>query len=83
MEGEFISLLTTFSRYYDDRNFCAYVFHVSAKLLTSLRVFLCIIIQGMGPRVLWIGIGGSIFFGVLEKTKQILSDQSSQEIHKA
>ncbi|KAF8105339.1 hypothetical protein N665_0158s0023 [Sinapis alba] len=39
--------------------------------------------KGMGPRVLWIGIGGSIFFGVLEKTKQILSDQSSQKIHKA
>lgn len=39
--------------------------------------------KGMGPRVLWIGIGGSIFFGVLEKTKQILSEQSSQKIHKA
>lgn len=39
-------------------------------------------IQGMGPRVLWIGIGGSIFFGVLEKTKQILSE-NSQKSHKA
>ncbi|KAK4381382.1 S-adenosylmethionine carrier 1, chloroplastic/mitochondrial [Sesamum angolense] len=29
--------------------------------------------RGMGPRVLWIGIGGSIFFGVLEKTKQLLA----------
>ncbi|KAI4352769.1 hypothetical protein L6164_006990 [Bauhinia variegata] len=29
--------------------------------------------KGIGPRVLWIGIGGSIFFGVLEKTKQILA----------
>eukprot|EP01018_Ginkgo_biloba_P024292 Gb_24637 [translate_table: standard] len=31
--------------------------------------------KGIGPRVLWIGIGGSIFFGVLEKTKKILSDR--------
>ncbi|XLU72552.1 hypothetical protein S245_031605 [Arachis hypogaea] len=31
--------------------------------------------KGMGPRVLWIGIGGSIFFGVLEKTKQILAQR--------
>lgn len=30
-------------------------------------------LKGMGPRVLWIGIGGSIFFGVLEKTKVVLS----------
>ncbi|XP_061345174.1 S-adenosylmethionine carrier 1, chloroplastic/mitochondrial-like [Gastrolobium bilobum] len=29
--------------------------------------------KGIGPRVLWIGLGGSIFFGVLEKTKQILA----------
>ncbi|KAG8377483.1 hypothetical protein BUALT_Bualt08G0037600 [Buddleja alternifolia] len=29
--------------------------------------------RGMGPRVLWIGIGGSIFFGVLEKSKQLLA----------
>jgi len=36
----------------------------------------------MGPRVLWIGIGGSIFFGVLEKTKQILSERS-QKSHNA
>ncbi|GBG74675.1 hypothetical protein CBR_g19083 [Chara braunii] len=28
--------------------------------------------KGIGPRVLWIGIGGSIFFGVLEKTKAAL-----------
>jgi solute carrier family 25 S-adenosylmethionine transporter 26 len=38
--------------------------------------------KGMGPRVLWIGIGGSIFFGVLEKTKQILSERS-QKSHNA
>jgi len=35
------------------------------------------VLQGIGPRVLWIGIGGSIFFGVLEKTKQVLSQQHS------
>ncbi|KAK3043932.1 hypothetical protein RJ639_000631 [Escallonia herrerae] len=29
--------------------------------------------KGIGPRVVWIGIGGSIFFGVLERTKQILA----------
>lgn len=33
----------------------------------------------MGPRVLWIGIGGSIFFGVLEKTKQILAHRRQQK----
>ncbi|XP_034226624.1 probable S-adenosylmethionine carrier 2, chloroplastic isoform X2 [Prunus dulcis] len=31
--------------------------------------------KGIGPRVLWIGIGGSIFFGVLERTKQILEER--------
>ncbi|KAH9691946.1 S-adenosylmethionine carrier 1 [Citrus sinensis] len=31
--------------------------------------------KGMGPRVLWIGIGGSIFFGVLEKTKEVLAQR--------
>lgn len=34
--------------------------------------------NGIGPRVMWIGIGGSIFFGVLEKTKQLL-DRRHQE----
>ncbi|MCI07563.1 S-adenosylmethionine mitochondrial carrier protein-like, partial [Trifolium medium] len=34
--------------------------------------------KGIGPRVLWIGIGGSIFFGVLEKTKKILAQKHSQ-----
>ncbi|KAJ8561436.1 hypothetical protein K7X08_027626 [Anisodus acutangulus] len=29
--------------------------------------------KGMGPRVLWIGIGGSIFFGVLERTKKLVA----------
>ncbi|KVH99573.1 S-adenosylmethionine carrier 1, chloroplastic/mitochondrial-like [Cynara cardunculus var. scolymus] len=37
-------------------------------------------LKGMGPRVLWIGIGGSIFFGVLEKTKQLLA--AEREDHK-
>ncbi|XP_030544152.1 S-adenosylmethionine carrier 1, chloroplastic/mitochondrial-like [Rhodamnia argentea] len=35
------------------------------------------LMKGMGPRVLWIGIGGSIFFGILERTKQILADRHS------
>nr|XP_009595342.1 S-adenosylmethionine carrier 1, chloroplastic/mitochondrial isoform X1 [Nicotiana tomentosiformis] len=30
------------------------------------------LLKGIGPRVLWIGIGGSIFFGVLERTKRYL-----------
>lgn len=30
--------------------------------------------QGIGPRVMWIGIGGSIFFGVLESTKRLLGE---------
>ncbi|XP_027366561.1 S-adenosylmethionine carrier 1, chloroplastic/mitochondrial-like [Abrus precatorius] len=34
--------------------------------------------KGIGPRVLWIGVGGSIFFGVLEKTKQILAQRHPQ-----
>lgn len=32
-------------------------------------------LKGIGPRVLWIGIGGSIFFGVLERTKLLLSER--------
>ncbi|XP_042454375.1 S-adenosylmethionine carrier 1, chloroplastic/mitochondrial-like isoform X3 [Zingiber officinale] len=32
-------------------------------------------LKGIGPRVLWIGIGGSIFFGVLERTKLLLSQK--------
>ncbi|XP_028555953.1 S-adenosylmethionine carrier 1, chloroplastic/mitochondrial isoform X3 [Dendrobium catenatum] len=38
---------------------------------------LAALFQGIGPRVLWIGIGGSIFFGVLEKTKALLAHQNS------
>ncbi|XP_030461522.1 S-adenosylmethionine carrier 1, chloroplastic/mitochondrial-like isoform X1 [Syzygium oleosum] len=36
------------------------------------------LMKGMGPRVLWIGIGGSIFFGILERTKKILADRHSE-----
>lgn len=31
------------------------------------------LLKGIGPRVMWIGIGGSIFFAVLERTKQLLA----------
>ncbi|KAL5779031.1 hypothetical protein ACOSQ2_009768 [Xanthoceras sorbifolium] len=34
--------------------------------------------KGMGPRVLWIGIGGSIFFGVLESTKEVLAQRHTK-----
>ncbi|CAO2826363.1 unnamed protein product [Amaranthus hypochondriacus] len=34
-----------------------------------------VFLKGTGARVLWIGIGGAIFFGVLEKTKQVLSQE--------
>lgn len=33
------------------------------------------LLKGIGPRVMWIGIGGSIFFGVLESTKRILAER--------
>ncbi|KAK9271683.1 hypothetical protein L1049_002046 [Liquidambar formosana] len=33
------------------------------------------LLKGIGPRVLWIGIGGSIFFGVLESTKRVLAQR--------
>ncbi|KAF5745186.1 S-adenosylmethionine carrier 1 chloroplastic/mitochondrial [Tripterygium wilfordii] len=35
------------------------------------------LLKGIGPRVLWIGIGGSIFFGVLERTKRLLEQRRS------
>uniref|UniRef100_A0A0E0L1J5 Mitochondrial carrier protein n=1 Tax=Oryza punctata TaxID=4537 RepID=A0A0E0L1J5_ORYPU len=37
-------------------------------------------LKGIEPRVLWIGIGGSIFFGVLEKTKSVLAERRSREL---
>ncbi|GLT44074.1 hypothetical protein SLA2020_179910 [Shorea laevis] len=33
------------------------------------------LLKGIGPRVMWIGIGGSIFFGVLESTKRLLAER--------
>ncbi|CAN1842436.1 S-adenosylmethionine carrier 1, chloroplastic/mitochondrial [Linum perenne] len=33
------------------------------------------LLKGLGPRVLWIGIGGSIFFGVLESSKRMLAER--------
>lgn len=35
------------------------------------------LLKGIEPRVLWIGIGGSIFFGVLESTKRFLAERHS------
>ncbi|XP_058186032.1 S-adenosylmethionine carrier 1, chloroplastic/mitochondrial [Rhododendron vialii] len=37
------------------------------------------LLKGIGPRVLWIGIGGSIFFGVLESTKRYLSKRRPEQ----
>ncbi|XP_057529167.1 S-adenosylmethionine carrier 1, chloroplastic/mitochondrial [Amaranthus tricolor] len=39
------------------------------------------LLKGIGPRVLWIGIGGSIFFGVLESTKRFLSESRLKPSH--
>lgn len=36
-------------------------------------------LKGIEPRVLWIGIGGSIFFVVLEKTKLILAEKNNHK----
>ncbi|KAB1998628.1 hypothetical protein ERO13_D12G093000v2 [Gossypium hirsutum] len=36
------------------------------------------LLKGIQPRVLWIGIGGSIFFGVLESTKRLLAERRSK-----
>ncbi|XP_024397817.1 S-adenosylmethionine carrier 1, chloroplastic/mitochondrial isoform X1 [Physcomitrium patens] len=36
--------------------------------------------QGLGPRILWIGVGGSIFFGALEKTKESMEERSLSKI---
>uniref|UniRef100_A0A803KW82 Uncharacterized protein n=1 Tax=Chenopodium quinoa TaxID=63459 RepID=A0A803KW82_CHEQI len=38
------------------------------------------LLKGVGPRVLWIGIGGSIFFGVLESTKRFLAESRTKRI---
>lgn len=39
------------------------------------------LLKGIGPRVLWIGIGGSIFFGVLESTKRMLAQRRPPVVH--
>eukprot|EP00898_Chlorokybus_atmophyticus_P007015 jgi/Chlat1/7314/Chrsp58S06946 len=36
--------------------------------------------SGVGARVMWIGIGGSIFFSVLEKAKTILAEQEAKKL---
>ncbi|KAM7273084.1 hypothetical protein ACFE04_027748 [Oxalis oulophora] len=36
---------------------------------------LAALLKGIQPRVLWIGIDGSIFFGVLERTKRVLAQK--------
>ncbi|KAG6543700.1 hypothetical protein Mapa_014884 [Marchantia paleacea] len=38
------------------------------------------LLKGIGPRVMWIGIGGSIFFTALERTKQLLSQASQPKV---
>ncbi|KAJ7969767.1 S-adenosylmethionine carrier 1, chloroplastic/mitochondrial [Quillaja saponaria] len=38
------------------------------------------LLKGIGPRVLSIGIGGAIFFGVLERTKLILAQSHPQAL---
>uniref|UniRef100_A0A803QU40 S-adenosylmethionine transporter n=1 Tax=Cannabis sativa TaxID=3483 RepID=A0A803QU40_CANSA len=42
-----------------------------------------IFFKGTAPRVLWIGIGGSIFFGVLERTKQLLAKRRPIDMEKS
>lgn len=49
---------------------------IDCILKTSAEEGASALFKGVGPRVLWIGIGGSIFFGVLEKTKQLLAANS-------
>lgn len=39
------------------------------------------LLKGIQPRVLWIGIGGSIFFGVLERTKRYLAQRDQGNEH--
>ncbi|KAF3440483.1 hypothetical protein FNV43_RR18767 [Rhamnella rubrinervis] len=38
------------------------------------------LLKGIGPRVLWLGVGGTIFFGVLESTKRML-EQRRPKLH--
>jgi MFS superfamily sulfate permease-like transporter len=46
--------------------------YISEHIIEIISLHL---LQGIGPRVLWIGIGGSIFFGVLESTKRVLAER--------
>ncbi|GLU13220.1 hypothetical protein SLE2022_298650 [Rubroshorea leprosula] len=39
------------------------------------------LLKGIGPRVMWIGIGGSIFFGVLESTKRLLAERRPKPLN--
>lgn len=55
---------------YDENNFAV----DSHWREQNMFIVFCHTLQGLGPRVLWIGIGGSIFFGVLERTKQFLAE---------
>ncbi|EXC35977.1 S-adenosylmethionine mitochondrial carrier protein [Morus notabilis] len=49
---------------------------ITGAITTPLDVIKTrLMVQGTAPRVLWIGIGGSIFFGVLERTKQMLAQR--------
>lgn len=60
----------------------SYEKHVTALSTTyatskrrNLLLITIYVLQGIGPRVLWIGIGGSIFFSVLESTKRLLEQR--------
>ncbi|OWM91386.1 hypothetical protein CDL15_Pgr017304 [Punica granatum] len=58
-----------------------FIYLIAAVLFITLKLDSIIMFHtsalGIGPRVLWIGIGGSIFFGVLESTKRILAQRHS------
>lgn len=53
---------------------------IQQTAIEQLIRFTVLNVQGIGPRVLWIGIGGSIFFGVLESTKRFLSESREKRI---
>lgn len=60
--------------------------HISNSVWYHIRsIFACLCLlllsfwlQGIEPRVLCIGIGGSIFFAVLEKTKSVLAERNTR-----
>jgi solute carrier family 25 S-adenosylmethionine transporter 26 len=46
---------------------------IIATLMNIVRNEGCLkLFSGIGPRVLWISIGGSIFFGVYEESKKLI-----------